>query len=71
VFTAESVEKLRPTQYSAVFEKFTSDFAPVLLYGYETWSLTIREEHRLRMSENKVLRTIFEPKICRGLENTA
>jgi hypothetical protein len=28
----------------------------------ETWSLTLREEHRLRVFANKVLRTIFEPK---------
>jgi hypothetical protein len=28
----------------------------------ETWSVTIREEHRLRMFENRVLRWIFEPK---------
>ena len=34
---------------------------PVVLYGYETWSLTLREEHRLRMFENRVLR-IFGPK---------
>jgi hypothetical protein len=35
---------------------------PVVLYGCETWSLTLREEHRLRMFENKVLRRIFGPK---------
>jgi hypothetical protein len=35
---------------------------PVLLYGCETWSLTLREEHRLRVFENKVLRRIFAPK---------
>jgi hypothetical protein len=35
---------------------------PVLLYGCETWSLTLREEHRLRVFENKVLRRIFGPK---------
>jgi hypothetical protein len=35
---------------------------PVVLYGCETWSLTLREEHRLRVSENKVLRKIFGPK---------
>ena len=32
---------------------------PVVLYGYETWSLTLREERRLRVFENKVLRRIF------------
>jgi hypothetical protein len=35
---------------------------PVVLYGCETWSLTLREEHRLRMFENRVLRRIFGPK---------
>ena len=32
---------------------------PVVLYGCETWSLTLKEEHRLRVFENKVLRKIF------------
>ena len=35
---------------------------PVVLYGCETWSLTLREEHRLRVFENKVLRKIFGAK---------
>jgi hypothetical protein len=35
---------------------------PVVLYGCETWSLILREEHRLRVLENKVLGRIFEPK---------
>ena len=35
---------------------------PVVLYGCETWSLTLREEHRLRLFENKVLRKIFGAK---------
>jgi hypothetical protein len=34
----------------------------VVLYGCETWSLSLKEEHRLRMFENKVLRRIFETK---------
>jgi hypothetical protein len=34
----------------------------VVLYGCETWSLILREEHRLRMFENRVLRRIFGPK---------
>jgi len=32
---------------------------PVVLYGCETWSLTSREEHRLRFFENRALRRIF------------
>jgi hypothetical protein len=35
---------------------------PVILYGCETWFLTLREEHRLRVFENRVLRRIFGPK---------
>jgi hypothetical protein len=35
---------------------------PVILYGCETWSLTLREEHRLREFENRLLRRIFGPK---------
>jgi len=35
---------------------------PVVLYGCETWSLTLREERRLRVFENRVLRRIFGPK---------
>jgi len=34
----------------------------VLLCGCETWSLTFREEHRLRVFENRVLRRTFGPK---------
>jgi len=33
-----------------------------VLYGCETWSLTLREERRLRVFENAVLRRIFGPK---------
>ena len=48
---------------------------PVVLYGCETWSLTWREEHRLRVFENRVLRRVFGPKRyevtgeCRKLHN--
>jgi hypothetical protein len=35
---------------------------PVVLYGYETWSLTLREERSLTVFENTVLRRIFGPK---------
>jgi hypothetical protein len=35
---------------------------PVVLYECETWSLTLREEHRLKVFENRVLRKIFGPK---------
>ena len=35
---------------------------PIVLYGCETWSLTLWEERKLRMFENKVLRRIFGPR---------
>jgi len=35
---------------------------PVILYGCETWSLTLREECRLRVLESRVLKKIFGPK---------
>jgi hypothetical protein len=35
---------------------------PVVLYGCETWSLTLTEEHRLRVFQNRVLRTLFGTK---------
>jgi hypothetical protein len=48
---------------------------PVVLYGCETLSLTLREEHRLGVLENRVLKRIFGPKRdevteeCRKLHN--
>ena len=35
---------------------------PVVLYGCKTWSLTLREERRVRVFENRVLRGIFGPR---------
>ena len=35
---------------------------PVVLYGYETWSLTLREERKPGVFENMVLRRIFGPR---------
>jgi hypothetical protein len=34
---------------------------PVVLYGCETWSVTLTEEHRLRVFQNRVLRKMLEP----------
>ena len=34
-------------------------FLPVVLYGCETWSLTLREDRKMRVFENMVLRVIF------------
>jgi hypothetical protein len=35
---------------------------PVVLYGCETWSLTFREDHGMRVFENRILRAMFRPK---------
>ena len=48
-------KKLRVITYKTVI-------LPVVLYVCETWSLMLREEHRLRVFENKVLRKIFGAK---------
>jgi len=40
---------------------YRSIILPVVLYGFETWVLTLNEEHRLRMLENRVLRRIIGP----------
>jgi hypothetical protein len=45
-----------------VYTLYKNIILPVVLYGYETLSLTLREEHRLRVFENRVLRRIFGPK---------
>jgi hypothetical protein len=42
--------------------KRTAHVKSLPVYGCETWSLTLREEHRLRVFENRVLRRIFGPK---------
>jgi hypothetical protein len=41
---------------------YKSIILPVVFYECATWSLTLREEHRLRAFENRVLRRIFGPK---------
>jgi hypothetical protein len=41
---------------------FKTIILPVVLYGCETWSLTVREEYKLRVFEIRVLRRIFGPK---------
>jgi hypothetical protein len=51
--------------YSCVISKtlkikiYKTVILPVVLYGCETWSLTLREKHRLMVFENRVLRRIF------------
>jgi hypothetical protein len=55
-----------PSVFSSVSKKHKrickAIILPVVLYGCETLSLTLREEHRLRLFENRVLRKVFGPK---------
>jgi len=44
------------------FRIYRTIILPLVLYGCETWSLTLREERRQRVFENTVLRRIFGPK---------
>jgi len=61
-----SVQKLLSSRLLSINLKikiYRTIILPVVLYGYETWSLTLREERRLRVFENKVLRRIFGPRM--------
>ncbi|KAJ4443688.1 hypothetical protein ANN_05363 [Periplaneta americana] len=60
-----SVEKLSSSSMLSKNLKvriYKTVILPVVLYGYETWTLTLREEQRLRVFENNVLRKIFGAK---------
>jgi hypothetical protein len=54
------VNLLEPTNKKKI-KIYRTIILPVVLYGGETWSLTLREERRLRVCENRVLRRIFGP----------
>ena len=51
-----------PLIYVYVIKMYRTIILPVVLYGCETWSLTLREECRLRVFENKLLTRTFGPK---------
>jgi hypothetical protein len=58
----DSWSRLSKTQKKADIYDATTIIFPVALYGSETWSLTLREEHRLKVFENRVLRRTSGPK---------
>jgi hypothetical protein len=70
-----SVQNLLPSRLLSKNVKiriYKAIILPVVLYGCETWSLTLSEEHRLMVFENRVLRRIFgskEEDVKRGLRN--
>jgi hypothetical protein len=45
-----------------VIKMYKTIIFPVVIYGCEAWSLTLREKVRLRVFENRILRRIFVPK---------
>jgi hypothetical protein len=57
-----------PFVFQAAIQKFKDQdiyrtiILPIVLYRCETWSLTLREERKLRVFENMVLRRIFGPR---------
>ena len=56
------------------FKIYRTIILPVVLYGYETWSLTFWEERKLMVFEMMVLRRIFGPRrdeVTRGMEEIA
>ena len=56
-----SIKEIRCVSQDLVFIRLTI-ILPVVLYGCETWSFTLREERKLRVFENMVLRRIFGPR---------
>jgi hypothetical protein len=60
--SAQILEDLRTLSKNIQIRLYKTISLPVVLYGCETWSLTLREEPRLMVFENRVLRRIFGPK---------
>jgi hypothetical protein len=60
--SAHNLLSSRLLSKSLKIRKYKTIILPVALYGCESWFLTLREEHRLRVFENRVLRRIFRPK---------
>jgi hypothetical protein len=73
--TVQNLLSARLLSKNLKFRIYKTIILPVVLYGCETWSLTLREEHRLRVFENRVLSSIFGPMRdevtgkCRKLHN--
>jgi hypothetical protein len=59
--SVQGILSSRPLSRNVKVKIYKTIILPFVLYGCETWSLTLREEHRLRVFENRVLRRIFGP----------
>jgi len=62
LFGAESVVFRFASQKYSDSDIYRTIILPVILYGCETWSLTLREERRLRVFENRVLMKVIRPR---------
>jgi hypothetical protein len=60
--SVQNILSSRLVPKNAKIRMYETIILPMVLYGCETWPLTLREEHRLRVFENRVLRRIFGPK---------
>jgi hypothetical protein len=61
-FSAECFVSSRLLSKNVKIRIYKTIILPVVLYGCESWYVTLREEHRLRVFENRVLRRIFGPR---------
>jgi hypothetical protein len=61
-YSVQNLLSYRVISKNLMIKIYKTVILPVVLYECETWSLTLREEHRLRDFENRVLRRIFGPK---------
>ena len=61
-YSLEKILSSRLLSKKLKIKTYKTNILPAVLYGSETWSFTLREEHRLRVFENKVLRKIFGAK---------
>jgi hypothetical protein len=59
--SVQSLLSFRPFSRNVKVKIYKTIILPVVLYGRETWSLTLREELRMRVFENRILRRIFGP----------
>ncbi|KDR21895.1 hypothetical protein L798_00439, partial [Zootermopsis nevadensis] len=61
-FAVQNKLSSRPISKNLKIKIYKTTILPVVLYGCETWSPILREEHRLQVFENLVLRRIFWPR---------
>jgi hypothetical protein len=61
--SVQSLLSSRLPSWNVKVKTYKTAILPSVLYGCGTWSLTLREEHKLRVFENRVLRGIFRPKM--------